>query len=328
MAQTVISTTNNRLVEIDIYRGIAILLVILGHSFCEFPIDLKGEFNSFHLYISSFNMQMFFWISGLLFSTKDTWRLFITKKSKRLLLPWIVFVVLSIVLRTVAGAFTHSQIGSIAHELILAVTTAKYYWFIYALFLMMLLSFSINNKYVLAFLGGALLLISLFNLKLSWNSLLIHRLIIFYPWFIGGYLLKDYYLAIRRFINNNIRAFLILAVLVFFTITTLFFKGFLFDFSLVVSLSLCFSLWVMSLWLCSRIQGETILSYFGKYSLQYYLNHCLIMIVCFYAGAKVYEFSPILSLLIIFILGLIISTIMLAIEKKSRLLRLLCGFNK
>lgn len=143
-----------RFTEIDVYRGWAILLVIFGHSFCEFPVNLKEDFASLQTFISSFNMSMFFWISGLLFSVSGPWADFFSKKLKRLMLPWIVFVVLSITMRTVAGSFTHSHTGSFGHELLLAVTTAKYYWFLYALFLMMLLTRAIKNKWLLALVGG------------------------------------------------------------------------------------------------------------------------------------------------------------------------------
>jgi len=96
---------------------------------------------------------MFFLISGVLFSVKGSWKDFFIKKIRRLMLPWLVFVILSIMLRTFAGAFTHSHVGSIPHELFLAVTTAKYYWFLYALFLMMVMAKLLKNKYAIAIVG-------------------------------------------------------------------------------------------------------------------------------------------------------------------------------
>lgn len=149
-------TIKPRYQEIDIYRGWAILQIMLGHSFCEFPVNLKAEFMPFPSFLGSFNLNMFFLISGVLFSVKGSWKDFFSKKLKRLMLPWLVFVVLSIAMRAIAGTFTHSQISSIPNELFLALTTAKYYWFLYALFLMMLLAKLLRNKYVIAVVGGGI----------------------------------------------------------------------------------------------------------------------------------------------------------------------------
>lgn len=48
-------------VNIDILKGIGMLLVIIGHSGCPWP---------FYQAINAFHMPLFFIVSGLFFSTK------------------------------------------------------------------------------------------------------------------------------------------------------------------------------------------------------------------------------------------------------------------
>lgn len=71
--------------EIDILRGIAILLVLIGHMI---PWEGMG-----HNIIYSFHVPLFFFISGFLFpETIDDVRFAIRKNAKRLLFPYIVTV--------------------------------------------------------------------------------------------------------------------------------------------------------------------------------------------------------------------------------------------
>lgn len=67
------------------------------------------------------------------------------------------------------------------------------------------------------------------------------------------------------------------------------------------------------------------LVYFGRYSLQYYLNHLLIMLPLYYAVGWLRLSNPLLSLLLIFAGGVTGSWVMLQVEKRIGLLRSLSG---
>jgi len=233
-----------RYLEIDIYRGCAILLIMFGHSFCEYPVDIRGKFESLNMFIGCFNMSMFFWISGMLFSVKDNWREFFEKKLKRLMLPWAIFTLFAILLRTVAGSFTHSQTGSFLHEIILAITSAKYYWFLYALFLMMMVTRAIKNKYALAIVGGVFLSLSVIGIEPQWNTLFITRLMYYYPWFIMGFLLKDSYKDVSEFVENRIRIAFCISIIVFILIAFMYFWEVIPVIPYLTSIFLCITLWV------------------------------------------------------------------------------------
>ena len=68
---------------IDSLRGLAMFLVILGHSFY-----IRN--NKIRNYLYSFHMPLFFFISGLTTKRKDiSFIEFIKKKAKNLLLPYL-----------------------------------------------------------------------------------------------------------------------------------------------------------------------------------------------------------------------------------------------
>ena len=74
----------NRDHSIDIMRGIAMILVVMGHiTYCN--IWLKAWLYSFHI-------PLFFFISGTTFSVdKYNWKSFVLKRIKSLLIPYFVF---------------------------------------------------------------------------------------------------------------------------------------------------------------------------------------------------------------------------------------------
>lgn len=73
---------------IDVLKGIGILLVIMGHTFKDSPV---------YFWIYSFHMPLFFLISGFLIEPRQevgTYKVFVFKKCRSLLLPFLFFRVL------------------------------------------------------------------------------------------------------------------------------------------------------------------------------------------------------------------------------------------
>lgn len=77
---------------IDIARGIAIILVVIGHGISEYSTG----FTTLENIIYSFHMPLFFVISGLVFRVKDgdTFPAFAKKRAKGLMLPYLLFAAL------------------------------------------------------------------------------------------------------------------------------------------------------------------------------------------------------------------------------------------
>lgn len=75
-----------RVEYIDLFRGIGIVLMIMGHI---------GFGNKFDHYIHAFHMPMFYFVSGLFFKTKSKAAIstiaFIKTKAKSLLVPYLFF---------------------------------------------------------------------------------------------------------------------------------------------------------------------------------------------------------------------------------------------
>lgn len=76
---------NNRILWVDIAKGIGILLVLIGH------ISQNQYISSF---IYSFHMPLFFMISGYLYNNKKN---YIKKKIKSILIPYLFFAIISFI---------------------------------------------------------------------------------------------------------------------------------------------------------------------------------------------------------------------------------------
>lgn len=65
--------------------------------------------------------------------------------------------------------------------------------------------------------------------------------------------------------------------------------------------------------------------HFGKYSIQYYLNHLLIILVCYHIAKFAGFSSMIASWGVIVLSAIAISWVMLVVEMKIAFMRKLCG---
>ena len=78
-----ITMPRNREVWIDVLKGIAIILVVIGHNANE----------TIESFIFCFHMPLFFMISGYLFSPKPA-KKYLTRSVKRLIVPYVAFLIL------------------------------------------------------------------------------------------------------------------------------------------------------------------------------------------------------------------------------------------
>jgi fucose 4-O-acetylase-like acetyltransferase len=78
--------TSKRIESFDIAKGIGILLVILGHIL-QYTCKVR-------IFIYAFHMPLFFFLSGLFARSSNDTKTYAEKTFKRLLLPYIVFVLI------------------------------------------------------------------------------------------------------------------------------------------------------------------------------------------------------------------------------------------
>lgn len=135
---------------VDMARGYGILLVILGH------LSIGDDL---HLWIYSFHMPLFFFLSGVLFRADGGIFAFIRKKARNLLIPYLflglLLVFWGVLMQTIKSGFRlNYMLGELANFAIQRLWTSA--WFLPCLFLTetayMLLFKAIKNKKVLALL--------------------------------------------------------------------------------------------------------------------------------------------------------------------------------
>lgn len=101
-----------RLQEFDIAKGIAILMVMFIHTLYNFGLGNLNQCYKFVVDIIYCSYISTFFISAGIFAHRETWRSFIEKKGKNILVPFFVFYILGIlivpVVNLIPGLHTHS----------------------------------------------------------------------------------------------------------------------------------------------------------------------------------------------------------------------------
>lgn len=126
--------------ELNVFRALVIVWVVIGHSF-----DNEGVLGFLHNYAYSFHMCAFFMLSGLLFSSKigkinsfadaanTVWI-----KFKRLMVPYFVCTLISYVLKLLFDDFAYNKVSSnIVVDTLLGINNPNGgIWFLYMLFVL------------------------------------------------------------------------------------------------------------------------------------------------------------------------------------------------
>lgn len=83
-----------RIGYIDLAKGICMVLVVLGHF-----QELYGSerFRDLSFTLSYIRLPLYFFLSGMFFRTYASFRYFLTKKTNRLLVPYLVFLLIGLV---------------------------------------------------------------------------------------------------------------------------------------------------------------------------------------------------------------------------------------
>lgn len=203
--------------ELDIMKGIGIILVYLGHNFNLYGLEWNKLFLYLHGTIYSFHMPLFFFISGLLSNTKKDINLekFYKGKLKRLLVPYLFINLVDFFPRTLFPKLVNSEFGG-AKEILFYGT--KISWFVYTLFIIFMI-FPFLDKYILKkdkyYLFGIILVIVNY-LKIFENIEIfsLNKVAIYLLYFYIGYIFKLFYKEkIKNGIGSKNFIFLIIGVI-------------------------------------------------------------------------------------------------------------------
>lgn len=141
----------SRLTYIDIARGICIILVVIGHFM---PSGSPGWYVTMRDIIYCFHMPLFMYVSGFVYRRYQKpvpYKEFITKKFKRLMIPYFLISLLIIGIKLVVErnmlVENPVQFSSI-YEILYRPSAGVFLWFVYVLFLIFLLIpfFNTNRK--------------------------------------------------------------------------------------------------------------------------------------------------------------------------------------
>lgn len=136
-----------RINYLDIFRGFGIIFMVMGHI---------GFGSRFDFFIHAFHMPMFFWISGYLFKPQlkeeQSFKDFILKKAKSLILPYFVFGILHYFLYTleqiISSRYIHVDKTPLLHLFSVNTTGLAIcgaLWFLTALFFTDVIFFLIDR---------------------------------------------------------------------------------------------------------------------------------------------------------------------------------------
>lgn len=202
--------------ELDMMKGIGILLVYLGHSFNLYGLKWNSLFLFLYRTTYSFHMPLFFFISGLLSNTDKELDLkkFYKGKLKRLLIPYFFINLIDYIPRRLFPQLVNSKFGGIREVLFYG---TKISWFVYTLFVIFMI-FPLLDRYIFKkdkYCIFGLFLIVLNYLKIFENIEIfsLNAVVSYLLYFYIGYIIKPFYNEkIKNGVGNQSFNFFIISI--------------------------------------------------------------------------------------------------------------------
>lgn len=260
---------------IDYLKAIAIFLVILGHAVSYYMKNSQETSTAVriaYILIYSVHVPLFFMIAGYL-NHEQNFQIYLWKKIKRILVPFIVFSILKIIYSNIiSNSFSHGN--NLRDQLIDAFIIGNLYWFIYTIFIIYLIAPLMWGKrdsknfllkfcifFILAFAVNA------YGAEELVNYFQIFNVIHYLPFFYTGYILKRYGNFFSKQIKDNAFHILIICILLMFvgTILKIFDIDITYAGHYLYVLSLCVLLYFVCINISAKIQ---IMKIIAAYSLQ------------------------------------------------------------
>lgn len=213
------SQKEKRIEWIDTSKGIAIILVVMGHvvsSYHEAGLYLEKAtvFNFFNQFVYSFHMALLMALSGYLYflsskKSKKNKKMQVLSKTISYGIPYIIFSVLWTVMKMALSGLTNSAI-TLKDLLLIPAYPISFMWFIYALMFMQIIQvvigdLTIKGKVVHLILAGGGYCLQ--PLMVNWlecidfSDLIVSDFLKFYLFYLMGVYLVD--VVIDKLKNTN-----------------------------------------------------------------------------------------------------------------------------
>ena len=270
--------------EIDIAKGLAIVLVVLGHSFPDAEIGWtligKDSFARFLIrWLYSFHMPLFFLFGGFLLIprlSKTDVKTNLVKRLRRLLIPFFFFSMIYIGLKTVGAAFANHPLSShFIVDMFVGLSPANGCWFLWVLFVMSTICIFARRlgPYGLFILSVVMYVIAI--REKSWMIGKIDLVFHFFVWFAMGGIMSFYYNKLKQQLSHLIIGLIALILLTTLQLYTSYwwislikaFCGMIMVFCLACKISEMDNNWLHKI---------TVL--FGKYCMDIYIISMLIVV--------------------------------------------------
>ncbi len=314
--------------EIDALKGIAIFLVVLGHSIIVYPIDLHQNVicNNIYIWLSSFHMPLLFFISGFCFSYRESYKEFIKKKIFRILIPYLFFNAIDIIPRALFPSLVNRDRG-IEESIKYIIFYGGEYWFLYDLFIIFLIypliaKYTRNTVYrqIIVILTIVLLHFTLPSIHIFNLSKVIYNMLFFSV----GILIKEMFGD--RIFNIKIDKKITISTM----ISLLILWRFLIKLNILCRYVdiICALVGIITTFLC--IQSEiitTVFARFGKYSLQLYLLNGYLLVISRTIIVTVFKiYSPVIIICFNMMFDFFASYFMIKyLCEKNRVIRTVMG---
>lgn len=135
-----IENSSNRNEMVDLLRGLAIALVILGHVLQCYSYSSSQYLNNpIYLCIYSFHMPLFMFISGVLIKpsllkSNSLWRI-IKKRTVQLIYPYLIWGIFLFIFEYAINYFKYSNSDSVVYLLKITWSNFSPYWFLLSLWI-------------------------------------------------------------------------------------------------------------------------------------------------------------------------------------------------
>lgn len=318
--------------EIDILRGIAVILVVIGHAFIVYPIDISHipwcKISRYFIY--SFHMGLFFILAGYIYVCFD-YKQYIKKKFKRILIPYIFFSFINLISHVIGNQFVNEKVS--IRDGIYKIITGQAEWFLPTIFIIYIF-YPIVTKIFMSLWSRlliAIFCIIILNITTDIPGV-IYNVLFYLPFFIVGNIIQEWK-GVKK-IN------LFQAIIIFISSLCIASLGIFFDFNHILiplinkymrgfGIISCLIIVILKVFKTFKNKENIILNLlriFSKYSLQIYLlNGYPLTILRFLICIKFHVYNAVV-IVILLVIGIISSTLLVSLScEKIKFLAFLMG---